>query len=206
MKKILKYFPDLTDTQQQQLSDLQLIYKNWNDKINVISRKDIEHLYEKHILHSLSIVKFINFKSGTRIVDIGTGGGFPGIPLAIFFPAVEFTLVDSIKKKVVVAEEVAKELGLKNVKTLQKRSNELKQKYDFVTGRAVTAFPKFVDSVKHLIKYKDSNAVPNGIIYLKGGDFSEEVKNYKKHIDIINIGDFFEEEFFNTKKIIYLSV
>lgn len=203
MDKLLKYFPEIEGNRKSQFEKLGSIYKNWNDKINVVSRKDINSIYERHILHSLAIAKFINFKPGTSIIDIGTGGGFPGIPLAIFFPKVKFTLVDSIKKKTTVTQEVINKLNLTNAKALQKRSNELKLKCDFVTGRAVTAFPKFVNSVKHLIKNKDLNSIPNGIIYLKGGDFSEDLKDYK-YADVININDYFSEDFFDTKKIIYL--
>ncbi len=203
---IYKYFPNLNDIRKERFNSLFNIYKEWNSKVNIVSRKDIENIYEKHVLHSLSIAEFICFNENTNIIDVGTGGGFPGIPLAIMFPDSNFTLVDSIKKKVKVTEEVAKELNLKNVIVIQKRSNELKQKFDFVTGRAVTNFPKFVESVTHLISKKDKNSVPNGIIYLKGGEFDEEISDFKKEIDIININNFFEEEFFETKKIIYLPV
>ena len=203
MKLILKYFKNITKTQTIQFQNLYCIYKKWNAKINVISRKDIDNIYEKHVLHSLAIAKFINFTTGTKIIDVGTGGGFPGIPLAIIFPEVEFTLIDSTAKKIKVVDNIVNELGLKNVKTYQKRSNEFNRKFDFITGRAVSSFPKFKESVKHLISKKNKNKLPNGILYLKGGDFENEITNKNEKIIITNINNYFKEDFFETKKIIY---
>ena len=174
-----------------------------NKKVNVISRNDIQHLYIRHVLHSLSIAKIINFKPKTKILDVGTGGGFPGIPLAILFPKTEFLLIDSIAKKIKAVKSIIKSLELDNVTSKQIRSNELKQKYDFVTGRAITNFPKFLASVNHNIKTQSFNELQNGIIYLKGGDFNDEIKQFKKNITVYQIKDFFDEPFFDTKKIIY---
>ena len=202
-KSIARYFNELTSEQIQLFDQLPELYTFWNNQINVISRKDIDALEEKHILHSLAIAKFIHFLPETKIIDVGTGGGFPGIPLAIFFPKVEFLLIDSIGKKIKVVNEVIKALGLTNVRAKQVRSNELKQQFDFVVSRAVTAFPKFVAYTQHLISPTDKNAIPNGIIYLKGGDFTEEISTFP-HVDLVDIPDFFEEDFFETKKIIYL--
>ena len=202
-KSIARYFNELTSEQIQLFDQLPELYTFWNNQINVISRKDIDALEEKHILHSLAIAKFIHFLPETKIIDVGTGGGFPGIPLAIFFPKVEFLLIDSIGKKIKVVNEVIKALGLTNVRAKQVRSNELKQQFDFVVSRAVTAFPKFVADTQHLISPTDKNAIPNGIIYLKGGDFTEEISTFP-HVDLVDIPDFFEEDFFETKKIIYL--
>lgn len=209
MKKaelILKYFPDLTSKQQQQFEALFPLYSEWNERINVVSRKDIEELYERHVLHSLAIAKLLSFKKGTSALDVGTGGGFPGIPLAILFPDAKFHLVDSIGKKITVVKEVATALGLENVTAEQARAEELKDKYDFVVSRAVTAFPEFYRWVSRKIKPTSANTKLNGIIYLKGGDLSEELKDFEKEIKIFDISSFFSEPFFETKKIVYLSV
>jgi len=203
MDILLKYFPDLTEKQKDLFAQMGELYKEWNAKINVISRKDIENLYTHHILHSMAIAKAVNFAPGTKILDAGTGGGLPGIPLAVLFPEVEFLLVDSMKKKITVASAISEALNLPNVRTQVIHSIELKEKFDFVTGRAVTAFPKFKDSVINCINEDDKNAVPNGIFYLKGGDFLEEIKPFKKYIVIHEISDYFSEEFFETKKIVY---
>ena len=206
MKSIIKYFPNLTSEQKQKFALLSELYQFSNDKVNVISRNDIQHLYIRHVLHSLSIARIIDFKPKTKVLDVGTGGGFPGIPLAILFPETEFMLIDSTAKKIKVVESVIKSLGLNNATAKQIRSNELKQKYDFVTGRAIANFPKFVASVKHNIKIQSFNSLQNGILYLKGGSFTDEIKNFKKNITIFQIKDFFEEDFFETKKIIHYKI
>jgi len=198
-----KYFR-LSDNQKDKFQQAYHLYLEWNQKINVISRKDIEkHLVERHFLHSLAIAKFLSFKPETKILDIGTGGGFPGIPLAILFPNVQFTLSDSIGKKIKVVNEVASALNLKNVQALVGRSEQINDKFDFIVSRAVTSFPQFMSFCKGKILHKDINAIPNGVIYLKGGDFSAELKKYRK-AEVFPISDYFNEEFFETKKIIYL--
>lgn len=203
MKEILTYFPDLTTLQIEQFRALEKLYKEWNEKINVISRKDIDELYIKHVLHSLAIAKIIQFKDGSEILDVGTGGGFPGIPLAILFPNVNFHLVDSIQKKINVVNGVAESIGLKNIQAEQKRAEKIKTKYDFIVSRAVTQMPKFVGWVRNKFKEKNQNNLPNGIIYLKGGDLQEELQDYPQ-VQIFEIPDFFTESFFETKKIVYL--
>ena len=200
---IEKYFK-LSDNQRDKFVKLGELYQDWNQKINVISRKDIDELYIHHILHSLSIAKFIKFKEGTKIIDVGTGGGFPGIPLAIVFPKVQFHLVDSIGKKITVVKEVSSAIGLTNLTAEHARAEKQKVKYDFVISRAVTAFPKFVSLTSRLISQKHINSKVNGTIYLKGGDFKSEIKSFAKKVDIVEISDYFEEDFFETKKIIYL--
>ena len=202
MKLILKYFPNLTDDQIQKFKELEELYKEWNSRINVISRKDIGDLYLKHVLHSLSIAKFISFKKNTSILDVGTGGGFPGIPLAIIFPDCNFLLVDSINKKINVVKEISNTLKLTNVSYNAIRVEKLKTKHDFIVSRAVTRMNKFRNLVKGLISNKNDNKIKNGIIYLKGGDLTEEMMNIKHQK--VNISDYFDEEFFETKKIIYL--
>jgi len=204
MEEILNYFPDLNSHQKEQLVALFPLYKEWNDKVNLISRKDFENLYERHILHSLAIAKFIQFNKDTRILDVGTGGGFPGIPLAIIFPHVKFHLVDSIGKKITVVQDVIKRLDLQNATCQQIRCEELKEKYDFIVSRAVTSFPEFVNFTKDLIKQQQANSIKNGIIYLKGGEITEEITPFKKKIQVIELSNYFENEFFTTKKIIYL--
>ena len=205
IETIEKYFPKATKEQLDQFILLENFIKEWNEKINVISRKNTDSIMEQHILHSLSIVKLIRFKEGTRILDVGCGGGFPGLPLAIFFPDVQFHLVDAIAKKIKVVNGIAEELGLKNVIAEQRNVKEIKEKYDFVISRAVTAFPAFVEMAEHCVDYENSkNGLPNGIIYLKGGDFSEEIASYNKRVAVFDIADNFCEDFFKTKKIIYL--
>lgn len=204
MDIIRKYFTDLTDQQLNHFDRLGSLYKEWNTKINVISRKDIEHLYERHILHSLSIAKIIQFKPGTTILDVGTGGGFPGIPLAIFFPDTSFLLVDSIAKKIKVVNEVTMALNLQNVKAEHLRVEEVKQKFDFVVSRAVTAFPRFVEMVQSKVASQSKNTLHNGILYLKGGDFEEEVSPFSKQIQVFDLQNYFQEEFFETKRLIHL--
>ena len=200
---ILKYFPDLTEVQVNQFAQLGQQYRDWNEKINVISRKDIDSLYERHILHSLAIAKYTQFADGSTILDVGTGGGFPGIPLAILFPNCSFVLVDSVGKKITVVNGVAEAIGLKNVVGIHSRVEALSQKFDFVVSRAVTAFPDFVNFVKARISPVQKNSISNGILYLKGGDFDDELATFKKRVIVTNISDYFEGEFFETKKIIH---
>lgn len=200
---ILKYFPNLTDQQKSQFQQLETLYKDWNEKINVISRKDIDEFYERHVLHSLGIAKIMEFADGTKVLDIGTGGGFPGIPLAILFPNVEFTLVDSIGKKITVVNAVAESLGLKNVKAYHERAEKIKDKFHFVVSRAVTQMPVFLRWLKGKFEKEQFNPKHNGVLYLKGGDLGEELAGIK--CEIYNLKDQFKEEFFDTKKVVYLS-
>ena len=203
MELILKYFPDLTETQIKQFSQLQNLYNEWNAQINVISRKDMENLYIKHVLHSLAIAKVITFSDGSKILDVGTGGGFPGIPLAILFPKVEFLLVDSIGKKIKVVNEVATSIGLKNLRAQHTRAEQVVGQFDFVVSRAVTKMKVFQQWVPKRISTKQNNILFNGILYLKGGDLTEELKGIK-NVDIYDIPNFFEEEFFETKKVVHI--
>ncbi len=204
MKIILKYFPGLNLKQIELFEKLQPLYADWNAQINVISRKDFPEFYERHVLHSLAIAKFLSFKPGTKVLDVGTGGGFPGIPLAILFPEVQFHLVDSIGKKIKVVNGVANSLGLINVKAEQIRAEELKGKYDFVVSRAVARLPEFVQWVQKRIDRKQKNAIPNGILYLKGGDLSNEIKPFSRNIFVQDLSTYFEEKFFETKKVVHL--
>lgn len=206
MDEILKYFPGLSDLQKEQFSSLKNLYEEWNSKINVISRKDMENFYIHHVLHSLAIAKIITFIPGTNILDIGTGGGFPGIPLSILFPSAGFSLLDSIEKKIKVVREVSKELGLLNVDPVKMRVEDHKGKYDFVVSRAVTAFPQFVKMISKNINPGGKNKIMNGIIYLKGGDLTGELKRFTNRVTILNIKDFLSEPFFETKHIVYLPV
>jgi 16S rRNA (guanine527-N7)-methyltransferase len=203
MEEILKQFPDLSDNQILQFQKLQGLYEDWNAKINVISRKDIDELYTRHVLHSLGIAKIIEFRPGSRIMDVGTGGGFPGIPLAILFPEVDFYLIDVIAKKIRVVNEVATGLGLKNVKAEQKRAELVKQEFDFIVSRAVTNMPDFVSWVDDKVSKKQNHELANGILYLKGGDLTEELKDFPKATQY-NLSDFFSDEFFETKKVVHL--
>ncbi|WP_300704187.1 16S rRNA (guanine(527)-N(7))-methyltransferase RsmG [Bacteroides sp.] len=205
MELILKYFPDLTEEQQKQFAALYDLYLDWNSKINVISRKDIENLYEHHVLHSLGIAKVINFKPGTKIMDLGTGGGFPGIPLAILFPEVSFHLVDSIGKKVRVATEVANSIGLKNVTFRHARAEEEKQLFDFVVSRAVMPLTDLLKIIRKNITPKQQNSIPNGLICLKGGELEHEAMPFKNKTTMWDLKDIFEEEFFKTKKVVYVA-
>ena len=206
MEILLKYFPDITTEQNENFSKLKNLYSDWNEKINVISRKDIDMLYERHVLHSLAIAKIINFCKGSNVVDIGTGGGFPGIPLAIMFPEVNFLLIDSIGKKIKVVSSIIESLKLQNVKAEHLHSNELKGKFDFIISRAVTAFPQFAKLSEGKIKDKSINSLPNGILYLKGGDLSEEIKGFEKKITLFKISNYFSEDFFESKCIVHFPV
>lgn len=205
MDILKKYFSDLTEEQESQFLELENLYTDWNSKINVISRKDIESLYERHILHSLGIVKVQKFKPNAKILDVGTGGGFPGIPLAILFPETHFYLVDVIAKKIKVVNEVASALGLTNVKAEQRRAGTFDERFDFIVSRAVTNMPDFVKWVRKNIAKKSNHELPNGILYLKGGDLTEELTLFPKAIQH-ELSDYFEEEFFETKKVVYLPV
>ena len=206
MELIQQYFPKLTSKQIEQLNQLSALYQDWNSKINVISRKDIDNLYLHHVLHSLSIAQWIDLKPKTKILDLGCGGGFPGIPLAIFFPEVDFHLVDSIRKKLTVVEAVAEGVDLQNVRTTHSRAEELKERYDFVIIRAVAALPKLMSWTNRLIRTKEQNAIPNGLIALKGGNIDEELKPLKKkaYYEVKPLSDYFEEDFFKEKYLVYV--
>ncbi|WP_282134305.1 16S rRNA (guanine(527)-N(7))-methyltransferase RsmG [Seonamhaeicola maritimus] len=203
MELILKYFPNLTEDQISKFEKLEGLYQDWNLKINVVSRKDIDELYLRHVLHSLAISKLITFKNGTKIMDVGTGGGFPGIPLAIMFPECTFHLVDSIAKKLKVVNEVVDGLGLTNVKTTHSRVEEINDTYDFIISRAVAAMPTFVHWIKGKIAKKQNHDLKNGILYLKGGDLKEELEGYTT-ATIHNLSDYYSEDFFETKKLVHL--
>jgi 16S rRNA (guanine527-N7)-methyltransferase len=203
---ILKYFPNLKEEPIEKFKKLFPLYESWNEQINVISRKDLDSFNERHLLHSLGIAKVIDFVPQTKILDIGTGGGFPGIPLAIFFPEVHFTLVDSIGKKIKVVNEVAKALDLDNVVGIHERAEKIKEKYDFVVSRAVTAMPQFLPWVNGKFFKENKNSLKNGILYLKGGDLAEEMKPVKQPIKYYELQRYFEEDFFETKKVVYLKM
>ena len=204
MELISKYFPQLTDEQAQQFDALDELYREWNMKINVISRKDIDNLYEHHVLHSLAIAKMIRFKPGTQILDFGTGGGFPGIPLAIMFPECRFKLIDGTGKKIRVAQEVANAIGLKNCQPAHLRGEEERGKFDFIVSRAVMPLPDLIKIVTKNISRKQQNSLPNGVICLKGGDVQAETQPYKNIVEINDISDWFEEEWFKEKHCIYV--
>jgi len=203
MELLLKYFPNLTEDQIHKFEQLEALYQDWNLKINVVSRKDIDELYLRHVLHSLGIAKVMPFADGSKLLDVGTGGGFPGIPLAILFPECSFHLVDSIAKKLKVVDEVVAGLGLTNVKTTHSRVEEINDTYDFIISRAVAAMPTFVHWVKGKIAKTQNNALKNGILYLKGGDLTEELKGYRT-TTIYNLSDYFKEDFYATKKVVHL--
>ena len=206
MEQILRYFPQLTEQQQQQFAAIDALYRDWNAKINVISRKDIDNLYPHHVLHSLGIAKVISFRPGTHVMDIGTGGGFPGIPLAILFPEVQFHLLDSIGKKIKVAQAVADALQLSNVRTSHKNVIEEKEKYDFVVSRAVMQMGDLVRLVRKNVHHEQRNSLPNGLICLKGGDIQQEMRPFKHCCDVWPLHTYFEEEFFETKKVAYVTL
>lgn len=201
---ILHYFPDLTHQQKKQFAQLYALYADWNDKINVVSRKDIENLYINHVLHSLGIAKVMSFKPGASVLDVGTGGGFPGIPLAILFPETQFHLVDSIGKKITVVKGVADGIGLTNIKAEQIRAEQIKGEYDFIVSRAVTRIKEFYGWVHRKVKKKSVHDLHNGILYLKGGDLDEELAELKHPYNTYNLSDYFTEEFFETKKVVYV--
>lgn len=200
---ILKYFPEITSEQKNQFERLEDLYKIWNEQINVISRKDLDSLYEKHVLHSLGIAKIMTFSPHTKVLDIGTGGGFPGIPLSILFPEVQFTLIDSIGKKIKVVEAIKKELQLKNVTAIHSRAENIKNKYHFIVSRAVTQMPVFLSWLDAKFDKEEFNPKPNGILYLKGGDLSQEMQGL--NYELFDLKNVFQEEFFETKKVVYLN-
>jgi 16S rRNA methyltransferase gidB len=206
MEQLLRYFPQLTEQQQRQFAALDALYRDWNAKINVISRKDIDNLYPHHVLHSLGIAKVITFRPGTHVMDIGTGGGFPGIPLAILFPEVQFHLIDSIGKKIKVAQAVTDALELTNVRTSHKNVMEEKEKYDFVVSRAVMQMEDLVRLVRKNVHHEQRNSLPNGLICLKGGDIQQEMRPFKHCCDVWPLHTYFEEEFFETKKVAYVTL
>lgn len=206
MEKIQSYFPNLTSDQINQFEQLPSLYEYWNAQINVVSRKDIDALLEHHILHSLGIAKVISFEGGSNVLDVGTGGGFPGIPLAILFPKVNFCLIDSIGKKIKVVEAISNSLGLQNVRAVNQRAEKVKEKFDFIVGRAVTRMPEFLNLIRKIFKQEFVNKFPNGVLYLKGGDLNDEmalVDNYYKEFPL---SDYFQEDFFETKKVVYVQM
>jgi 16S rRNA (guanine527-N7)-methyltransferase len=202
---VFKYFHNFSEEQRQQLNKLELLYQDWNRKINVVSRRDIDELYLRHVLHSLGIARLISFLPGASVLDVGTGGGFPGIPLAIAFPQTHFTMVDAIGKKIKVVEEVVEGLSLKNVTTCHARVEELDEEFDFIVSRAVAAMPTFVRWVRGRIKKNSRHELKNGILYLKGGDLTDELRSYKT-VRVYDLNQYFEEDFFDTKKLVYLPV
>ncbi len=206
MKQILKYFPNLSEKQKEQFAALYDLYLDWNSKINVISRKDIENLYLHHVLHSLGIAKMINFRNGTTVMDFGCGGGFPGVPLAILFPEVKFHLVDSIGKKVRVAREISESIGLENITFAHSRGEDVKEKFNFVVSRAVMPLADLVKICRKNVNKEQHNALPNGIICLKGGDLNTEIQPFKKCVDMIELHNYFGEEFFKGKKVVYVPI
>ena len=203
---IFIHFPNLTDIQKKQFSALSELYEFWNAQINLVSRKDMSDFLERHVLHSLGIAKIMNFKDDTKVLDVGTGGGFPGIPLAILFPEVDFLLVDSIGKKIKVVQTVAQKLGLKNVRTAHERVENINEKFDFVVSRAVTRMPTFLKLVEDKFSLKCNNTFPNGILYLKGGDLTDEMSQVSYHYNSFNLSDYFSQDFFETKKVVYVQM
>jgi len=206
MELINKYFPELKTDQIEKFRQLEELYKDWNSKINVISRKDMDHFYEHHVVHSLGIAKVQGFLPGASVLDVGTGGGFPGIPLAILFPETEFLLVDSIGKKIKVVQEVAKAVGINNVEAIQSRAEDIKPKFDFVVSRAVTTLPEFIHWVANNFKKENKHALKNGILYLKGGDLEAELFSFKSKSRVYLLSDYFQESFFETKKVVYVGL
>ena len=205
MNIIEKYFPDLSEVQRSQFEQLPELYRFWNEQINVVSRQDLENLFERHVLHSLGIAKVISFRPGTEILDVGTGGGFPGIPLAIMFPEAQFHLIDGIGKKIKVVQEIAKALDLKNVKAEQIRAEQLKTDYEFIVSRAVTQMPLFFSWVRGKISNNNFHGLKNGLLFLKGGDLSDELTAFGRKNKIYNLSDYFQEDFFETKKVVYVT-
>ncbi|MAZ55364.1 MAG: 16S rRNA (guanine(527)-N(7))-methyltransferase RsmG [Flavobacteriales bacterium] len=203
---IFTYFTDLTSIQKKQFSAISELYALWNAQINVVSRKNMCDFNERHVLHSLGIAKIMNFEDGTKVLDVGTGGGFPGVPLAILFPKVEFFLVDSIGKKIKVVRAVAKELGLKNVKIVHERAENINDKFDFIVSRAVTRMPAFLNLIKDKFYHDCNNTLANGVLYLKGGDLTEEMSKVKYHYNLFNLSDYFSQHFFETKKVVYVQM
>jgi len=206
MELITKYFPGLSSIQLEKFEQLESLYLEWNSRINVISRKDMDHFYERHVLHSLGIVKVQQFLPGTKVLDVGTGGGFPGIPLAIMFPDTQFLLVDSIGKKIKVVQEVAKAAGINNVTAIHTRAEDVKQKFDFVVSRAVTVLPDFIKWVENKITKESRHEMKNGILYLKGGDLEAELTPLRNKYQIFNLNEYFNEDFFETKKVVYVKL
>ena len=206
MEQIQSYFPNLSCNQIKQFKQLPALYEHWNAKINVVSRKDVDSLLERHVLHSLGIAMVMSFESGSKVLDVGTGGGFPGIPLAILFPKVDFFLVDSIGKKIKVVRAVAEELGLKNVRTAHERAENINEKFDFVVSRAVTRMPAFLKWVEGKFSLDCNNTIPNGVLYLKGGDLTEEMSQVTYHHNSFNLSDYFSQDFFETKKVVYVQM
>lgn len=204
VENIFEYFPNLTEKQKEQIAKTKEIYHIWNEQINVISRKDMDYFFEHHILHSLAIAKVLQFKEGTKVLDIGTGGGFPGVPLAILFPQSDFFLVDSIGKKIKVVNEVAQYLGIKNIRTAHERAENINEKFDFIVSRAVTQMPDFLKWTKGKFLKENKNELENGILYLKGGDLIEEMESVRQYYKFFDIKYFFKEEFFETKKVVYV--
>lgn len=206
MDIIHKYFPDITADQKDKFSQLESLYQLWNSRINVISRKDMEHFYERHVLHSIGIAKVMQFLPGAQVLDVGTGGGFPGIPLAILFPETEFLLVDSIGKKIKVVQEVAKSIDVKNIETRHLRAEEVKQKFDFIISRAVTAFPDFIKWIENKVKKEQMHELENGILYLKGGDLTLELASIRNKYQIFELSKYYSEPFFETKKVVHVKI
>ncbi len=206
MELITKYFPDLNKEQLEKFRQIEALYLEWNSKINVISRKDMEHFYEHHVLHSLGIAKVIKFLPGAHVIDVGTGGGFPGIPLAIMFPETKFLLVDSIGKKIKVVDEVVQAVSISNVEAIHARAEDVKGKFDFVVSRAVTTLPDFIKWVENKIKKENRNKINNGILYLKGGDMETELAQLSNKCEVYKLSDYFEEDFFETKKVVHVSI
>jgi len=206
MELIRKYFPELTSNQLDKFRQLEELYIEWNSQINVISRKDMEHFYERHVLHSLGIAKVMQFEPGSQVMDVGTGGGFPGIPLAIMFPETQFLLVDSIGKKIKVVKEVSETAGIPNVEAIQSRAEDVKQKFDFVVSRAVTTLPDFIKWIENNIKKENRHSLKNGILYLKGGDLDAELAPLRNKCKVFNLSDYFDEAFFETKKVVHVGL
>ena len=206
MEQIKSYFPNLSSNQVKQFEQLPVLYEYWNAQINVVSRKDIDALLQRHVLHSLAIAKVMSFKSGSNVLDIGTGGGFPGIPLAILFPEVNFFLIDSIRKKIKVVQAVADALGLQNVRVEHQRAEKVKEKFDFVVSRAVTRMPDFLKWIRKSFKQECINEFPNGVLYLKGGDLTDEMASVDNYYNEFHLSDFYQEDFFETKKVVYVQM